>query len=195
MPLTGDVARFGVIRNEMLSLARGDGAAQKKLLAGVKQQVTLLLKTEFSSSVDPSGTEWQRTVRGRPALVSKKLPQAFELELVDGAVRGVGKSKRDLLLAHQEGATFKARNVAAQKQYLTFDKRGRLIKSKRALNKQGEARRGVHQTFARAHTVGERELVARPIVPLGGPLPKNWDAAVRAGLLVGMQWWIERVSR
>jgi len=196
MPLTGDFDRLKRIAREMASMARTDGAGQKTLLRGVKQQVTLVLKEEFRTSTDPSGAHWKNTVRGQPAMQSKKLPQAFELELVDGAVKGVGKSKRDLLEALDQGHEFAARQVAANKQYLSFNRQGKLVKEGRLFNRAGQLRRGVQQVFARAHAIGKRILPPRPIIPGGGgTLPARWDAAVRAGIAVGMNWFAERLQR
>jgi hypothetical protein len=189
-------ARLKRIREEFVSLARRGGAAQKTLLRGMKQQVTLVLKNEFQTSTDPSGTGWKETAQGKPALRSKKLPTAFELELVDGALRGVGKSKRDLLQAHQDGHEFKARQVEANKQFLSFSRKGRLVTARRLFNKAGELRRGAYQIFARAHAVGKRVLPQRQIIPArGGELPSRWGAAVRAGVAIGVSWWVERVSK
>lgn len=166
------------------------------ILRGIKQQVGLLLKSEFATGTGPSGDKWKPTVRGRQPLQSRKLASAFDITADADSVRGVGKSKRDMLTAHQEGRVFKSRRVVENKQYLTFDKRGRLIRNSRALNRKGDVKRGVRQTFARAHTVGQRVLPARPIIPdRDGELPANWVAAVNAGAVQGMQWWSERAAR
>jgi hypothetical protein len=194
MPLTGDVAQLRSLGRSFRDLHTPNTPTQTRLLTPVKQEIKSVLREEFSRSVDPSGASWEETVRGRAALLSKKLPFAFEFGVRDGVVVGVGKSKRDLLDAHQEGHTFKARQVAAQKQFLTFDRNGRLVRKKRALNKKGLATRGTHQTFARAHTVGERVLPQRQIVPEGDTLPPLWEQAVERGLTSGMMDWHERAS-
>lgn len=194
MGLTAPLEQLRSLQRGMESLQRPDGAAQRTILRGIKQQVSVLLRSQFQTSTGPSGAALQPTKRGAPALVSKKLPQAFEFQIEDGAIRGVGKTKRDLLTALHAGHVFAARHVGAQKQFLTFS-RGKLVKAGRALNKQGQVRRGIHQTFSQAHTVSERRLPPRPIIPEGNALPPPWDAAVRAGVAVGMQWWVERLSR
>jgi hypothetical protein len=160
----------------------------KRFLKGV-------VREEFTRSVDPSGRLWKETARGKPALVSKVLPNAFTFAARDGSIVGVGKSKRDLLDAHQTGYTFRARQVAALKQFLTFDKNGRLIGKKRALNRKGAVKRGAYQVFAREHKVGERVLPERQIVPEGTELPRLWDGAMRLGFTDAMQRWYERTAK
>jgi len=123
------------------------------------------------------------------------LPQAFASTIGPSGLRYSAKSKRDLLEAHQEGHEFPARQRAANQQFLTFDKRGLLIKTSRALNKKGEVKRGVHQTFAKAHTVGARVLPQRQIVPEGSDLPPPWENAVERGAARGMQRWYERAVK
>lgn len=196
MPITGDGERkLEQIGKSLGELGSRGSPAQERMLTPVKQEIKTLLRDEFSKSIGPTGESWQETVRGRAALVSKKLPYAFDFGIRDGVVVGVGKTKRDLLDAHQEGHTFRERQVAAQQQFLTFDKNGKLIRKARALNKKGEARRGVYQTFARAHTIGERVLPQRQIIPEGSELPKPWDDAVERGLSKGMEQWSERVEK
>lgn len=189
MPLTGDVEGLRELRRDFTQLARGTD-----LLRGIDREVKGLLKTEFSSGQGPYGP-WQATVRGRQALQSKKLPQAFASTIGPNGLRYTAKSKRDLLEAHQEGHEFPARKRAENQQYLTFDKRGRLIKNSRALNKKGEIKRGVHQTFARAHTVGARILPQRQIVPQDGDIPPAWEEAIDRGAERGMQRWYERAVK
>jgi len=192
--MTGDERKLGRLAGQLRSLGERNAPEQQRLLEPVKQNLKGVLREEFSKSIDPAGKRWQLTVRGRPALLSRKLPFAFEFGARDGAVIGVGKSKRDLLEAHQEGMTFRARQVKAQQQFLTFDKNGKLIRKRRAINKKGEATRGTHQTFARAHTVGERVLPQRQIIPEGSELPPLWSKAVESGVIDAMQRWYERAS-
>jgi hypothetical protein len=192
MGLTGDRAGIKRLGRSVQSLAHGE--EQSNMLGAIRGEVRALLKDEFTRSVGADGSALQETVRGRPALVSKKLAGAFTSRIDRGSLRFVGKSKRDLLTAHQFGATFAERKVAALKQHLTFDKNGRLIKAKRALNKKGEARRGTHQTFARAHTVGQRVLPARPIVP-EDTLPERYETAIAKGVAGSLDRWGEKASR
>jgi hypothetical protein len=194
MPLTGDFAGLARLRRNIEGLASPTGPGQRTLLAAVRSEVKQLLRTEFATSTGPNGP-WVPTVRGKPALASKKLAQAFESEVVAGGVRFRGVVNRDWLEAHQEGHTFKSRSVAAAKQFLTFNSKGRLIKAKRALNKKGDVKRGVHQTFARAHTVGERVLPQRLIAPQGGILTPSWQAAIARGITNGMQRWYANTTR
>lgn len=195
MPLTGDDRKLGKLADDLRSLGQPNTPAQQGLLEPVKREIKTVLKTEFSSSVDPSGQPWQETVRRHPALVSKKLPYAFEFGARDGAIVGVGRSKRDLLDAHQYGHFFSARHVEALGQFLTFNRKGKLVSNGRVLNKKGEVKRGYYQTFAREHTIRDRELPVRQIIPEGDQLPPLWEGAVERGVTAGMQRWYEKAAK
>jgi hypothetical protein len=192
MPASGDSRKLDKLAERMHTLASGKGTG---LFPPINRAMKAVLREEFTRSIDPSGRTWQPTVKGRPALISRKLPNAFAFAARDGYIVGVGKTKRDLLTAHQEGHTFRARQVAALKNFLTFDKGGRVIAKRRALNRKGDVRRGVQQVFARAHEVSERVLPARPIVPEGSTLPRLWDGALRAGFTEGMTKWFEGAAK
>lgn len=195
VPQSGDDAKLSALAKSFRDLRTPNTPTQQRLLRPVMRELKGVLREEFTKGIDPSGTQWQQTVRGRAALVSRKLPYAFDLAVRDGVVVGVGKSKRDLLEAHQEGHTFQSRQVAAQQSFMTFDKNGKLIRNARALNKKGEARRGVFQRFAGAHTVGERVLPERQIIPNDGDqLPALWDRAVSDGITTGIEDWHTRNS-
>lgn len=190
MPLTGNTAGVRRLRRDVETLAQGE-----VLLVDMKSEVKGLIVEQFAKSIAPDGSPLQETVRGKPALVSRKLPNAFAGRIDRGVLRFVAKSKRDLLEGHQAGHVFKARQVGAQKQFLTF-KNGVLIKNSRALNKKGEVKRGVHQTFARAHTVGERVLPVRPLVPVEGEeLPARYERALERGGSRGMMRWHEKAAK
>lgn len=189
MPMTGDVAGVRRLRADMAQLARGTD-----LLRGIDREVKGLLKEEFEKGEGPYGP-WQDTVRGKQALQSRKLPTAFRSTIGTTGLRYSAKSKRDLLAAHQEGHIFPARKREANQQFLTFNKKGKLIKNSRALNKKGEVKSGVHQTFAKAHIVGERELPQRQIVPEGSDLPPPWEQAVERGAEGGMMRWYSRAVK
>jgi hypothetical protein len=195
MGIDAPIAKLQSIQRSMESLSSPNGAANKTILRGIKQQVIILLKNQFSTSTGPDGQGWDPTKRGDPALSSNKMIGMFALEIGEGSVTGIGSSKRDLLTAHQEGHVFPARKVAAQKQFLTFGKRGQIVKTGRILNKKGGVKKGYYQRYAAAHVVSSRVLPARPMIPTGSELPPTWSAAVKAGVSVGMQWWAEKMSR
>lgn len=198
MGLTGDFIGLRRLRRNVESLAQPDGKARVDLLAHVQTEVTGLLKEEFAKGIGPDGSAWQQTKSGRPALISKKLAGAFSSRIDRGIVRFTGKSKRDMLMAHQLGHTFKARKVAADKQFLSFNSKGKLVSARRVL--KGSAftgvmlRRGASQVFAAAHKIGERVLPARPIYP-EGTLPTRWQEGIERGLVVGMEKWHERAEK
>jgi hypothetical protein len=190
MPLTGDFMNIRQFENSLRDLARTGGGSQREIGFQVIKQVRGVLKEEFASGEGPE-SEWQRTVRGQKALISKKLPQDFFGVIIPGGVF-IG-SRVPWLQAHQEGFTFPERQVAKETHYLTFNKKGRLIKKSRTLNKKGEVKRGVYQTFAKAHTVGGRELPARPIYPEGA-IPEKWAKAINEGAEIAMTKWYERAA-
>lgn len=189
MPLRGDAAGVRRLRGSFEKLARGE-----LLLRGIDREVNGLLKEEFATGQGPYGP-WVNTVRGRQALQSRKLAQAFRSEIGPTGLRYSAKTKRDLLTAHQEGHEFPERQRAANQQYLTFNSKGKLIKNSRALNKKGELKRGVHQTFAKAHTVGARVLPQRQIVPEGSDIPPPWENAIERGAEVGMMRWYDQAVK
>lgn len=192
MALTGDFAKLRSLQHGFQSLA--SGAERDRLARGIKSSVIGQLKEEFSKGISPDGTAWQQTKRGRPALISRKLPGAFVGQVNSGNVFFRADSTRSLLVAHQFGATFKARAVGAGKQFLTFDKLGRLVKAKRALNKKGDARRGYRQTFARTHNIGARVLPARPIYPEGA-MPTPWSDRIQSGVISELMAWNDRMDK
>jgi hypothetical protein len=186
MPLTGNFAGLRRLRRGLESVAEPEGAGRTDLVEGVQAEVKELLAEEFEKGIGPTGEPWQETVRGKPALVSRKLVGAFSSRIDRGIVRFTGKSKRDMLLAHQFGHTFPARKVAAEKQHLSFNSKGKLVAARRIFKKDGTVRRGGYQRFAAAHTVHERTLPARPIYP-DGAMPPRWEERIQRGIAAAME--------
>jgi len=190
MPLTGDFAKLKKLQRNMHDLSKTGGRSQAEVARGVGREVKGVIREQFASGSGPYGA-WQQTVRGKPALLSKKLPNDYKATPVPGGVV-VMPSRAKWLIAHHEGHVFSARSVGAEQNFLTFNRAGRLIKASRALNKKtGAVRRGVFQIFAKAHNVGPRTLPARPIYPEGA-IPTKWAVAINAGAAQGMQRWYER---
>lgn len=165
-------------------------------LRAINRATKGLLKEEFATGVGPNGP-WDPTKRGKQALQSRKLPQAFKSNVARGELSFVARTTRDMLTAHQEGRAWPARHSAGG-QILTFNKRGRIIKAKNAisrgsLKKHGELRlkRGVSFAEVQAHRVGQRVLPAREIVPTGTKLPESWEFVLDAVALVEVQRWYE----
>jgi hypothetical protein len=189
MPLTGDFSKLKKLKRAMADLGRKDGSAQREVGRQVVREVRGVLREQFAEGTGPYGT-WERTKRGRPALVSRKLPQDFRGSTIPGGVKFT--SRVTWLRAHHQGHTFPAQQVAAQSRFLTFDKRGRLIRRSRIFNKKtGQVRRGVSQTFAREHSIGARVLPRRPIYPDRGMSPR-WAQRINAGAAIGMRNWHAR---
>jgi hypothetical protein len=193
MPVTVPETSLRHARASFRSLASPDGAERRGMVKGVQGEVKLLLKEQFTKGIGPDGAPLQETVKGDPALVSRKLANIFQAQLERGVLHFSAKSKRDMLTAHNSGYIFPARQRAANQQFLTFNSRGRLTKNSRALNKKGEARRSFHQTFAQAHTVGERVLPQRPITP-EGELPPRYVAPIDRVVTGGMLRWHEKAA-
>jgi hypothetical protein len=195
MPLTGDTAGLRKLQRSFGQMATQGSAPRVSMLEDVKRQGLLLLKQEFTDSTSATGAPFAKTVRGKPALLSRKLPYAFDGRIDRDSLRFIGRVEREWLVTMQEGRTFKARKVAANQQFLSFSRAGKLVKESRIFNKKGEVRRGARQVFAGEHTVGQRVLPPRPMVPpnASGDLPPPWDAAVKAGLAVGFGRWSSKV--
>lgn len=179
MPLTSPDAALRKLQRSMNQLVTGPA-----LLRGVQGEVKKLLADEFRSSVGPDGAAWQQTVRGTPALVSRKLANVFTSEIAARAVSFHGRL--DWLEAHQEGHTFAAR--AAGGQALIFGRDGKLVRSS-AVKKQSF----VFDRTARPHQVGKRVLPQRQIYPAG--LTPRWESAIGRGLAVGMERWRQSAER
>lgn len=194
MPFTGDFAGLRQLERSIEGMARPGGPGVKLVLGAMRTAIKGLIKQEFATGIGPDG-EWQATKRGRPALLSRQLPKTFVAHIKETGVRFASLVKRDWLLAHQLGHTFTVRHVAAEKQFLTFNRKGRLVRNSRALNKKGEVRRGVHQTFARAHAVGERVLPAREIYPADGGLTSKWGEAIAGAVTAALERWYEHATK
>jgi hypothetical protein len=195
MPFTSPTARLAAVQRDLRSLGDPNGSGQRFVLSGIRRAILRgPLREEFQTGIGPKGP-WQPTARGKQALQSKKLAGAFTAELLAGAVQFEGVVRRNWLEAHQFGHSFPARKTSAQQQFLTFNRKGRLIKNGKALNKKGEIKRGVHQTFAKPHIVKAHVLPARPMVPTGTTLPAAWEAAASAGASEGLERWAKRVTR
>lgn len=198
MPLTGDAAGLRRLRKHVASLASGEEGA--RVLRTLRSEVNTLLRDEFTKSTGPDGETWQKTVRGRPALLSRKLPFAFQSRVDRGELRYSAKTKRDLLTAHNEGHVFPARHVGAAK--VVRDRKGRRLSAnqfRRLLDRRLSAKRPRRKRAytvgqVRAHIVRQRVLPQRRIVP-GSELPTRWEAAFNAALLRAMASWADRAGR
>ena len=198
MPLTADAAGLRRLRKHMASLASGEEGT--RVLRAVRAETNLLLRDQFAKSTGPDGEEWQKTARGRAALVSRKLPFAFQSRVDRGELRYSAKTKRDLLTAHDQGHIFPARHVGATK--VVRDRKGRRLNAnqfRRLLDRRLSAKRPRRKRAysigqVRAHIVRQRVLPARKIVP-GTTLPTRWEAAFNAAILRAMAAWADRAGR
>src|SRR4051812_27184297 len=191
MALDEAVRAFRAIERRALELADPGGRGQTAILESVGVQGLALLKSEFATGTSADGDAFTPTKRGRAALVSNKLPYAFEWRVDRGVIRFVGRVKREWLLAHQLGHVFPARSVAANSQYLNFNSKGKLVAERRIFRKDGTQRRGSFQRYAAEHRIRERTLPERHIVPAGPDLPAPWRAAVNAGAAIAVTQRLE----
>jgi hypothetical protein len=188
--LTGNFAGFRELRKAIRDLSKPDGRAVQDIAKNVKAEVDVVIRDEFASGEGPDGP-WQKTARGRVALISRKLPNAFRSRFDQGVLRYTAKVPRGWLLTQHEGHAFPARKVAALKRYLSFNSKGKLVAERRIFDKKGNVRRGAFQRFAGAHTVGRRVLPPRPLYPTGS-LPAKWSNAITRGASVGLSRWYDR---
>lgn len=189
MPFVAPSEQLAALGNEMRDLAKA-----RPLVRALDRAVKGILKAEFATGAGPSGA-WKPTVQGKQALLSRKLPTAFRSVVAGLGIEFVGRSNRDLLVAHQEGHVFPQRHVKALKQFLTFNRRGRLMRASRALTNDGRARKSYTQIFARAHQVGRRVLPQRQIVPEGSTLPGPWDQAIGQALSPALDQWAHKAAK
>jgi hypothetical protein len=189
MALTGDFDELRALRASMRELGLTSGRAQRDIAKAVAAEVKGLLKQEFATGEGPDGA-WARTVRGKQALQSKRLAAGdFQDKPIEGGVEFV--SKVSWLRAHQEGHTWPARSAGGQS--LFFNNKGRLLKLGK-LSKRVLRVKFVEEKITRKHTVRERVLPARPIIPEGGDMPPAWSEAISRGAEAGVQRWYDRAT-
>jgi hypothetical protein len=191
--LTGNLAALRALRRSLLDLAKPDGRTVKDVGKNVAGEIDEVLREQFATGVGPDG-EWDRTRRGRPALVSSKLAAAFRSRLDRGVLRYVARTPRNWLAAQHEGHVFPARKVAALSHYMNFNSKGKLVAARRVVRKDGTPKRGSYQRFAAGHTVRERVLPARLLYPTGA-LPAKWSNAISRGVGAVITRWYERSTR
>lgn len=187
MPLTTPTAKLRRLRSDVASLATPTGAGQRGLLAGVRTSVKQLLVEEFATGTGPDGAAWQKTAKGEPALVSRKLPTAFTATIESGGVRFQGRV--DWLEAHQTGHVFARRQGGGQTMIF---RKGKLVSRARAARGWSGPKSWTDVT-ARAHSIGQRVLPQRQIYPENGLTPR-WEDAIGRGLVGGMERWARRAG-
>lgn len=185
MGLTGDFGRLARLREAIANLGKPGAAAQFEIARSVIKEVRGVLREQFSKGEGPDGA-WQRTARGKPALVSRKLATTFVGAPVNGGAKF--RARIPWLLAHHEGHVFPARSSAGHVLYRS--RKGKLISAKRAARGKG-----AYGTKARAHTVGARVLPARPIYPTRdeSAMPAKWAAAINRGARAALEEWASRL--
>lgn len=188
MPLTGDFAKLRKLKAAMAELARPDGKPQRDVGRQVVREVRVELREQFGGGFGPYGA-WEKTKRGRPALLSRKLPQDFRGKTVPGGVKFT--TRIPWLRAHHEGHVFPAHQTGGQP--LFFNERGRLLRLGK-LSARGLRTKFVQERRARQHTVGARVLPRRPMYPERTPLPTKWAYRVNVGAGPAMARWFKRAN-
>jgi hypothetical protein len=140
MPLTGNMRQLRGWATHVQSLGKPNGPKQVAIAKAVGHEVRELLKKQFATGTGPEGP-WKRTVRGEPALISRKLPGDFKTSAVASGV--FVSSRIPWLRAHHEGHTFPARSAGGQA--LFFNKKGRFVSRQRYAGAQHLAGRKMAQ--------------------------------------------------
>jgi hypothetical protein len=192
MPMEGRAEALSAIEKLIRDIGDPSGEFQTRYVAKVVASVREILREEFATGEGPYG-KWQPTASGKPALISKKLPQAFTGEPAPGGA--VFYSRIPWLRAHHTGHVFAARTVGENKQFLSFSKQGKLVAERKIFNRKGEVKKGAYQRFARAHAIGKRVLPARPIYPNPGrALPEKWARAIGKGAEEILRVWASKAK-
>lgn len=188
--LTGDSKRLQKLEQSLRELGQRDGTMLTEATKQIAKNIKDTLKEEFSQGEGPYGA-WLRTVRGRTALLSRKLPQAFAFRADNFVLKFF--LRVPWLTAHQTGYKFSARQ--AKSQSLFFNEEGRLLKLGRLNGARLKKINFVQEVKGRAHTVGARVLPARPIFPTSAGVPPKWAQRINEGANYGMQRWYQKASK
>lgn len=204
MPLTGDFVALRKLERQLQDLSKPGSASQKLIANGVAKSLKELVKQQFLSGVGPYG-EWQRTKRGKPALLSRKLASGFKATVIPGGLvirlSPPESTVTRWLFTHHEGFTFPARAVKGG-QTRFFNRSGRLIRHERAMrwvdrDKDGKFqavfKRGVFRRVTKAHVIGSRQLPERPLWPSHG-MSESWADAINKGARDGMDAWYRKAT-
>ena len=187
--LTGDFGKLKKLGAAVEALAKPGGKPQARLAVSVIGELRRgPLADQYRTGAGPAG-QWTRRADGKPALVSRKLPQMISAKPTDIGARFVWRSP--MMVAHHEGHMFAARTGGGHSIFL--DENGRSIKLGK-LNRRALRRRFVQEVVIARHRVGVRVLPARPQYPRG-TMPGPWAEAISAGLRSGMQRWHEHALK
>ncbi len=75
--LRGDFSALARLERELAELGKPASRIRATVARAAIVHGRDLLKEQFSKGTDPAGARWKLTKRGRPALVSKKLPKTL----------------------------------------------------------------------------------------------------------------------
>ncbi len=174
MGLDGDFDKLRRLAASLRELDQASGEFQRQTSRHVIDEVRPVIRDQFVTGSGPYGA-WERTKRGKPALVSMKIPNSLSAKAVDG---GPSFSFHiPWLGVHHSGHIFAPRQVEQGKAVQRFSRKGQL--------RTPSVFRG------RSHTVGRRVLPARPIYPDKG-MPAKWGTAINAGVERGVRDWHSR---
>ena len=209
MGMRGNFAGLKKLQREFAGLARKQGAEQTAMARAVTQKLRPLIKEQFAKGVGPDGAPQERTKRGKPGLVSRKLGSGIRFAPIPGGLRISAPTQHldDILGAHQNGHVYSARQSQGGFQFrgktgklISRSKFLRAVRDAQATHSRGSWRyskqvgkktRFVGERAKIApHRVGARVLPPRHIVPAKGePMPPRWVSAIQAGLREFLRAW------
>jgi hypothetical protein len=189
------------------ALALPGGPAQAKILAGCAMGAREAIRMETTISADPNASPWPRTKQGDQALQGKQIPSSFSVQVIPSGI--AGKSEIDWLEAHQQGHVWPARQAEGGLLYTDVNSRKFLSRTRRlALYRNSKAesvdtdrgslivRNYKYKTALLAamhryeeHTVGQRVLPERKLVPEGGALGVIWADQINRAADRGLRNW------
>lgn len=209
MGLTGDFDKLARLGANVKRLGQVEGSAQKLIASAAIAQIKVVVREEFAFGRGPYGA-WKRTVRGRSALISSKLPTTLRGTIIPGGARF--EFRNDWLRAHHEGHVFPQRNSTGQSLYFKSGRLTSAAKYAKAVESYTAKRVGRHyrasvrgqkapkdlkrnfsSKLLAPHTIGARTLPARPIYPTGSP-PQRWADALNTGARLAMLDWYAKAT-
>lgn len=184
--ITGAFKQLRRLRANLADLASPTGKAQRDVAREVEREVRQLIREQFRTGEGPDGPHQPRA-DGRPGLMSRRLPSDYNFRIQPAGL-WVQPSRARWLGVHQTGHTFPPR--AGGGQVLTYNKSGKLLRGSRIAKQKF-----VFERTARAHTIGQRVLPARPIYPTNIATSPRWSSRIVLGQRRAMLRWGARATK
>jgi len=184
MPLRYSVESVAKLRNALTSIADRNGREWRVIRDRTELSVVNLMKQEFREGVDPSGSTWKPTVKGKAALVSKRIASSIHGRIEEFGI--LFFSFISWLGVHQEGHTWPA--GGSHKMTFAVRKRGGLTKAGRLVSKARQKRMKLVFDVEAKHRHA-RVLPPRPSYPTSPELPPRWFNPIAKIVVDQMQTW------